>query len=141
MRFRRIGRSASRAGVSVAAELDRIAALAAGRTGLCALLLFGSRARGDAAPTADWDLGYLADASFDPAALVAELVRALGTDRVDLVDLSAASGLLRFRAARDGIAVFGDADAIERFGIDTALFWCDVEPVLRNAYDAVLERL
>jgi len=127
--------------VSVAAELDRIAALAADRPGLRALLLFGSRARGDAAPTADWDFAYLADASFDPAAFVAELMRLLGTDRVDLVDLSAASGLLRFRAARDGIAVCGDADAIERFRIDAASFWCDAEPVLRAAYDAVLERL
>lgn len=127
--------------MSAAADLDRIAGIAAGRPGLRALLLFGSRARGDAAPTADWDLAYLADASFDPAAFVVELVRLLGTDRVDLVDLSAASGLLRFRAARDGVAVCGDAEAIERFRIEAALFWCDVEPVLRDAYDAALERL
>jgi predicted nucleotidyltransferase len=127
--------------VSVAADLDRVAVAAAGHPGLRALLLFGSRARGDAAPTADWDLGYVADASFDPAALLSELVRVLETDQVDLVDLATASGLLRFRAARDGVAICGDADAIEQFRIAAASFWCDTEPVLRAAYDAVLERL
>lgn len=127
--------------MTVAADLDVLARVGVARPGLRALLLFGSRARGDAAPTADWDLGYIADASFDPDALLPILVRALGTDRIDLVDLDAASGLLRFRAARDGVAVLGDQDAIERFRIDAASFWCDTEPVLRAAYDAVLERL
>lgn len=124
-----------------ASEADRVADVASGHPGLQVLLLFGSRARGDAAPTADWDFGYLAEEAFDPVALVADLVRLLRTDRVDLVDLSTASGLLRFRAARDGVAVFGDADAVERFRIAAASFWCDVEPILRASYDAVLERL
>lgn len=115
--------------------------MASGHVGLRALLLFGSRARGDAAPAADWDFGYLAETSFDPAALFADLTRVLRTDRVDLVDLSTASGLLRFRAARDGIALVGDADVIDDFRIAAASFWCDAEPVLRGAYDAVLERL
>ncbi|MBY0274923.1 nucleotidyltransferase domain-containing protein [Candidatus Binatia bacterium] len=114
--------------------------MARGRQGLRALLLFGSRARGDAAATSDWDLGYLAESSFDPAALLADLVRALGTERIDLVDLSAASGLLRFRAAREGVALLGDADVAD-FRIAAASFWCDAEPILRGAYDAVLERL
>jgi hypothetical protein len=87
------------------------------------------------------DFGYVADGSFDPATLVSELVRVLGTDRVDLVDLAKASGLLRFRAARDGISICGDTDAIEQFRIAAASFWCDTEPVLSAAYDAVLERL
>lgn len=127
--------------MKVASEADRVADVASGHPGLRALLLFGSRARGDAAPTADWDFGYLAAGSFDPVAMVADLVRVLRTDRIDLVDLSTASGLLRFRAARDGVVVFGDADVIERFRIEAASFWCDTEPVLRAAYDAVLERL
>lgn len=127
--------------MKIASEADRIADVASGHPGLRVLLLFGSRARGDAAPTADWDFGYLAEAPFDPVALIADLVRVLRTDRVDLVDLSTASGLLRFRAARDGVALFGDADAAERFRIEAASFWCDTEPILRAAYDAVLERL
>lgn len=62
------------------------------------LILFGSRARGDARPGADWDCGYLADETTD----VPALVEALGDDRNDLVDLRTAGGLLRYRAARDG---------------------------------------
>lgn len=124
-----------------ASGADRIADVASRQPGLRALLLFGSRARGDAAPTADWDLGYLAEAQFDPAALLADLVRLLRTDRIDLVDLSTASGLLRFRAARDGVALFGEIDVVDRFRIEAASFWCDTEPILRAAYDAVLERL
>ena len=127
--------------MQIDSEADRIASVASGHPGLRVLLLFGSRARGDAAPTADWDLGYLAEEPFDPVALIADLVRVLRTDRVDLVDLSTASGLLRFRAARDGVAVFGDRDAVERFRIAAASFWCDAEPILRASYDAVLERL
>ena len=127
--------------MEIASEADRIAGVASRHAGLRALLLFGSRARGDAAPSADWDFAYLAETSFDAAALLADLVRLLRTDRIDLVDLSAASGLLRFRAARDGMAMFGDADVVERFRIEAASFWCDTEPILRAAYDAVLERL
>lgn len=127
--------------MSDVSQNDRIADVARGHRGLRALLLFGSRARRDAAATADWDLGYLAESSFDPAALLADLVRALETERIDLVDLSAASGLLRFRAARDGIALLGEADVIDDFRIAAASFWCDAEPILRGAYDAVLERL
>jgi len=127
--------------VQVVPEAVRLADVASGQPGLRALLLFGSRARGDAAPDADWDFGYLADEPFDPVALLTELVRVLRTDQVDLVDLSTASGLLRFRAARDGMAVYGDPDVVERFRIEAASFWCDTEPILRAAYDAVLERL
>jgi predicted nucleotidyltransferase len=127
--------------VNVAADLDRVAGVAGAQPGLRALLLFGSRARGDAAATSDWDFGYLADPSFDPVSLLFELTRILGTDRIDLVDLSVASGLLRVRAACDGIALFGNVDVVQRFRIEAASFWCDAEPVLRSAYDAVLERL
>ncbi len=127
--------------MDVAGALERIRAAVAGTRGLRVLLLFGSRARADATETSDWDLGYLADADFDPVALRATLVRLLATDDVDLVDLSAASGLLRFRAARDGRLVWGDPSVVARFRLEAASFWCDAEPILRAAYDAVLERL
>lgn len=127
--------------MDVAAALERLRAAAAGNVGLRALLLFGSRARGDAAETGDWDFGYLADDGFDPMALRATLVRALATDAVDLVDLATASGLLRFRAARDGILVSGDPSLVASFRLEAASFWCEAEPVLRSAYDGVLERL
>ena len=78
---------------------------AADLPGLCLLVLHGSRGRGDAGPRSDWDFAYLADGQLDPTELLARLTVAVGTDAVDLADLSTTSALLRFRAARDGVAL------------------------------------
>lgn len=110
--------------------------------GVAALVLHGSRARGDAGPDADWDLGVLGDVSVDLPALVTALVTALGTERVDLVDLRTASALLRFRAARDGVVLAGaDPTAFPRFRLDAVRFWCDAGPVIRAAQADVLSGL
>ena len=78
----------------------------------------------------------------DDAALRVRLVDLLGTDRVDLADLDRASGLLRFRAARDGRVLFEVEPGVgDRFRLQAAQFWCDAEPVLRKGYDAVLAEL
>jgi predicted nucleotidyltransferase len=103
------------------------------------LLLFGSRARNAPHRGSDWDLGYLATPELDPEALRARLVDALGTDRIDLLDLERASGLLRYRAARDGRLVFeSHHDAGDRFRLEAARFWCDAMPLLRRGYEEVL---
>lgn len=110
--------------------------------GLELLILFGSRARGDARPHADWDCGYLADETLDASALLAALVEALGDDRVDLVDLRAAGGLLRYRAARDGRLVHEASSGLfDRYRLEAARFWCDNAPVLEPGYDEILESL
>lgn len=104
------------------------------------LVLHGSRARGDAGPSSDWDLGYLGPA--DPAALVAAAVELLGTEAVDVTDLARASALLRFRAARDGVAlVERSPEAFLQFRLDAVTFWCDAGPVIRAAQDDVLASL
>ena len=125
--------------------LDAIAnaiAAAAAAKGLSLLLLFGSRARGDARVRSDWDLGYVGSAAFDPDELLASLVGAVGTERIDLVDLTRAGAQLRFRAARDGRPLFQAVpDAFARFWLDAVSFWCDVQPILRAGYDAVLSEL
>jgi predicted nucleotidyltransferase len=106
------------------------------------LLLFGSRARGDAGPTSDWDLGYLASGDVDVAALLATIVEIVGSDRVDLVDLRRASGLLRYRAARDGRPLHEAQPGIaDQFCLEAVRFWCDAAPVLERAYDDVLAEL
>lgn len=103
------------------------------------LLLFGSRAREEAGESSDWDLGYIGGGQFDAAALLAELVYALGCDRVDLVDLQRANGLLRFRAARDGIALYETTPGTaNEFRYAAASFWCDALPVLQRGYDDIL---
>jgi hypothetical protein len=61
---------------------------------------------------------------------------------VDLVDLQRASGLLRYRAARDGLLVYEAEPRLgERFRLDAAQFWCDAAPVLRRGYEGVLAEL
>jgi predicted nucleotidyltransferase len=115
---------------------------AADAPGLEMLLLFGSRARGDFRAESDWDFGYLAAPGFDADGLLADLVLHLGTDRVDLVDLSRASGLLRFRAAKEGRLLWeASPETFERFWFETVSFWCDMQPILQQGYEDVLARV
>lgn len=119
---------------------ERVSRVARQATGLDLLVLFGSRARGDSHEGSDWDLGYLGVADAD--ALRAALTLALGTDAVDLVDLGRAGALLRYRAARDGRALFESAAGVfDDFRVQAATFWCDAQPVLVRAYGRVLEDL
>ena len=110
------------------------AAVAAQHPRLLLVVLFGSRARGDARPVSDWDVGYLADGPVDPLALRRDLADGLGTDRLDLVDLARASALLRYRAARDGVALFErEPGAFSRFWMTVVRFWCEVAPLVEAA--------
>lgn len=124
---------------------DAVAALggiAAHHVGLRLLLLHGSRSRQRDHAGSDWDLGYLAADDFDPVSLHADVSRVLGTDDVDLVDLSRASALLRFEAARHGRCVYVCTDgAHDDFVLQATTFWCDAEPVIRRAQAAVLSEL
>jgi predicted nucleotidyltransferase len=105
-------------------------------------VLHGSRARGDAAERSDWDIGVLADDPPDLPALSATLTEILGTDEVDVVDLSRASALLRYRAARDGIPLLERPPGeFQRFQLAAVQFWCDAETVIRSAHDDVLAAL
>lgn len=105
-------------------------------------MLFGSRARGDAAANADWDLGYVGTPALDVVGLLTALVDVLGTDRVDLVDLCRASGLLRYAAARDGRVVVEATPGLgDRFRLEAARFWCDASPVLMRGYEDILAGL
>jgi predicted nucleotidyltransferase len=122
--------------------IEAIRSVAARQPGLTLLVLFGSRARGDESARSDWDFGYLADRSADPLMIMAALAEAVGSDRLDVVDLARASGLLRYRAARDGVLVYeATPGCFDRFRFEAARFWFDAEPVLRPGYDAILDRL
>lgn len=80
--------------------------------------LFGSVARGDEAPGSDVDIALLAPGPLDPLArfdLQERLATLLGRD-VDLVDLSAASTVMRVQVLADGEVLYdGDRAARERF--------------------------
>ncbi len=106
------------------------------------LVLYGSRARDDAAVASDWDLAYVAGAALDPLSLRLELTDALATDAVDLVALDRASALLRFRVARDGVPLFERAPgAFARFWMHAVQFWCEVSPLVRRGNAALLDEL
>jgi len=105
-------------------------------------MMFGSRARGDANEQSDWDFGYIAKSDFDPLELHTELILCLGTDHVDLVNLSRTTGQLRYRVAKDGKKLFErQKGAYETFWIQAVDFWCDAGPIIRAEYDALLRRL
>ena len=124
------------------ASAEPLASIGARHSNLRLLLLFGSRARGDAREQSDWDLGYLADEGFDADALLLDLVNALATDRTDLVDLARAGAQIRFRAARDGRVLYEAAPGLfSKFWIEAVDFWCDAAPLLQAGYAQVLARL
>jgi predicted nucleotidyltransferase len=119
---------------------EQALAQSARQAGLRLLVLFGSRVPGNVHGQSDWDFGYLAGRPVDKELLRERLMGILATDLVDLVDLSKASALLRIQIAVDGRPVFEDDTGIfQTFQIDAASFWCDVEPVLRVAYEQILD--
>ena len=74
--------------------------------------------------------------------MLSALVAALDTERIDLVDLSRAGAVLRYRAARDGRSLVAvEPGAFERFSVEAITFWCDIVPVLEAGYTDVLAEL
>jgi predicted nucleotidyltransferase len=124
------------------AALRAISGMCQRHPGIQLTVVFGSRARGDATAASDWDIAYLADERLDRDHLLTDLVRTLDTDHVDLVDLARAGGLVRFRAARDGVVVFeSQPGAFARFWLEAVHFWCEAGPLIRAGYDDVLAEL
>ena len=121
--------------------IERLREVAHAFPGLDALILYGSRARGDAIPHSDWDLGYLASGELDAGDLHAVIVETLGDDRVDLVDLGDAGAQLRYRVAGDGRALFERLPhRFERFRLEAIAYWLDMAPIIRAEYEAHLEK-
>jgi predicted nucleotidyltransferase len=107
--------------------------------GLSLLVLIGSRALGVEHERSDWDFGALGTADLDLLSLRADLSDALRTDAVDMVDLRRASAVLRRDAATSGrVLVERTEGAFVEFQVEAISFWCDVEPVLREAHADVL---
>jgi len=106
------------------------------------LVLFGSRARGEAHAASDWDFGFLADATLDVDALLDLLCKVVNSDDVDLVKLNRAAGVLRHQAADHGIAVFEHMpETFVTYVIDVLRFWLDAWPVIRKSQEEQLRSL
>lgn len=114
---------------------------AAQKSGMHMLVLFGSRVRGQVHAHSDWDFGFLAGEQTDVDRLRCTLAKIVGTDAIDLVDLTRGSALLRMQVANEGKLLFENTPGtFLRFQDETARFWCDVEPVLSLAYARILEK-
>jgi len=74
--------------------------------GLRLVLLFGSVALGKESQKSDIDLGFLFDKPIGILGLTNRVIRLLRTDRVDVIDLSRASPLLKHSVIRTGKALF-----------------------------------
>ena len=110
--------------------------------GLKLLVLYGSRARGDARNDSDWDFAYEADPGFDADGLLARLAERLHADRIDLADLERTGALHRHRVARDGVVLIErEPGRFERFRLQAIQTWCDLAPVLTSLYEDALEVL
>ncbi len=108
------------------------------------IILFGSKAKGQAHKKSDTDIAVLSDHPLDLSEItllsgeMAETLK-VSDDDIDIVDLWTASPLLQYDVAKHGRLIEGDADAFLRFRVlawkryqDTAKF--------RRAREKVLEK-
>ena len=108
--------------------------------------VFGSFARGEAQPHSDVDVAvYLASVPARglgaDAEIAADLMRALGSDRVDVVVLNQAPPLLYHRVLRDGIRLVARDLAATSVREGRALSrYCDYVPQLAKIRAARAER-
>jgi predicted nucleotidyltransferase len=105
-------------------------------------VLFGSAARGSAAPGSDIDVGVLFEpGQEDATALEVALARATGR-RVDLVRLDVAPPLLRFEIACDGRLLLERTPyAWVDFRARAMTDWWDWAPTARFLHAAAVARL
>jgi len=134
-------------GVGTVAREQLAAAL--DRDGVVAAMLFGSQATGKAGPLSDIDVAVWADSTLERSerfdlrlALMAEAVRVLNTDEVDLVVLNDAPPLLQHRALRDSVRLI-DRDPPKRIRLETRaiLDYLDTKPLRELFGVAALDRL
>ena len=115
------------------------------------LILFGSRARGDHAPSSDWDIAYLSDPSSEKGATWfpgADLILTLSEhgqipgDRIDLIDLSTCSDILAHFVAQEGQLIYEhEPGEFERFRQQSLKAPAELKQFRQTQRDKVLQAL
>ncbi len=122
---------------------DAVHRLRAAVPDLAAVYLFGSAADGQTHAASDLDLAVLAPRPLDPVArfdLAGDLAATLGRD-VDLVDLAAASTVMRAEVVRTGRVIFdGDPTARANFEIYALGAYFDLNIERRGILADIRER-
>jgi predicted nucleotidyltransferase len=114
------------------------------REGVILAYLFGSLARDETnREPHDVDIAVLTGGAEEPAWRLREkIVDALGTERLDLIDLRRASPVLRFEIIRSGRPLYvSDEVAKERFVLDTLHLYRDTAPMRRRQMEALKKRM
>ena len=117
-----------------------LAVYAAAEPTLRLLVFLGSSSRGDAGGSADFEIGYVADAAFDARTFQQLAASVLDLEKIAIANLLR-SPTTAFRAAREGALVYERApNAFAEFRERTIHNWCELAPVLNAVYDRLEAR-
>jgi uncharacterized protein YutE (UPF0331/DUF86 family)/predicted nucleotidyltransferase len=126
---------------------EELAAVLKQHPGIIAVLLFGSRARGDHTPESDYDIAVLGEAPLATQELEEIAVKIAGVlgvpvDKVDIVDLQVAPNELLYKVIRDYIPLYvSDARRLKKWVLVNYVRILDEEECLKETYHARLQRI
>ncbi|MBC7324887.1 MAG: nucleotidyltransferase domain-containing protein [Moorella sp. (in: Bacteria)] len=133
-------------------QIQKIDQFCKSRPEIIVAYLFGSQATGKAGPLSDVDLAFLIDSGRIEAEsrggygyhaqLIAELMKLLGTNDVDVVILNEAPPLLKFKVINRGRVIFSRSEK-ERLAIHVKAFneYQDFRPFLAVQGRYLVDRL
>mgnify|MGYP003393919517 CR=1 FL=1 len=109
------------------------------------LLLFGSRARGDARKDSDTDIAFFGNKRLDlkeKSMLMMDLTSFLRTDKIDIVDLREASPLIFYAITRDGKILYAH-DMMFFYEIRTYAYkrYIETVPIYEDMFKQIKKRL
>lgn len=123
------------------AQLARLREIAGVNPAADLVVLFGSVARGTAAPWSDVDIGVRDLPFWAALELGSQLGAVLGRE-AHVVDLTTTSTWLQYLVAREGVLLFAREPATwPRFQADAAVRWFDIQPIVARCADGVRQAL
>ena len=106
------------------------------------LSIFASRGIGEVHEHSDWDFGFIGDEGINLPSLLNDLVIHLGTEQIDLVDVSKISANMRFISAQSGKLIFEREEGLyDKFWLQAVHFWSKFGPMYRAEYKYFLNSL